>query len=149
MQGDWFARCAVRVEERRKRDLAVTYGKWAGNRRRHREGRPEDLEKAAPAAPRGRCDSERAGARQRTRRRQGQNGDARHRCNADGRKQQFDGGASIAAKIFPSTYFQAISVGTFTKALGLAALWPNIVALTVIAIIYFCVSVLLLKKQER
>ena len=39
------------------------------------------------------------------------------------------GGAAIAAKIFPSTYFQAISVGTFTKALGLAALWPNMVAL--------------------
>ena len=28
------------------------------------------------------------------------------------------GGAWFAAKIFPSTYFQAISVGTFTKALG-------------------------------
>jgi ribosome-dependent ATPase len=39
------------------------------------------------------------------------------------------GGAAIAAKIFPSTYFQAVSVGTFTKALGLAALWPNVMAL--------------------
>src|SRR5437879_6170573 len=43
------------------------------------------------------------------------------------------GGAWFAAKIFPSTYFQAISVGAFTKALGMAALWPNIVALGVIA----------------
>jgi ribosome-dependent ATPase len=58
------------------------------------------------------------------------------------------GGAWFAAKIFPSTYFQAVSVGTFTKALGLDAIWPNIVALAVIAIVYFTISVLLLKKQE-
>ena len=48
----------------------------------------------------------------------------------------------------PSTYFQAISVGAFTKALGLTALWPNIAALAVIAVLYFSVSVVLLKKQE-
>jgi ribosome-dependent ATPase len=58
------------------------------------------------------------------------------------------GTAAIAAKIFPSTYFQAVSVGTFTKALGFAALWPSILALGLIALIYFGLSVLLLKKQE-
>jgi ribosome-dependent ATPase len=58
------------------------------------------------------------------------------------------GGAWFAAKIFPSTYFQAISVGTFTKALGFAALWRNIAALGVIAILYFVTSVALLNKQE-
>jgi len=58
------------------------------------------------------------------------------------------GTAAIAAKIFPSTYFQAISVGAFTKALGFATLWPNIVSLGVIALIYFALSVLLLGKQE-
>ena len=58
------------------------------------------------------------------------------------------GGAWFAAKIFPSTYFQAISVGTFTKALGLTALWINIVALVIIALTYFIVSVVLLRKQE-
>jgi ribosome-dependent ATPase len=58
------------------------------------------------------------------------------------------GGAAIASKIFPSTYFQAVSVGAFTKALGLDTLWPNIVALAVIAVAYFSLSVLLLKKQE-
>ena len=58
------------------------------------------------------------------------------------------GGAWFAAKIFPSTYFQAISVGTFTKALGLPALWRNIVALGIIAILYFVTSVALLNKQE-
>jgi ribosome-dependent ATPase len=58
------------------------------------------------------------------------------------------GGAAIAAKIFPSTYFQAVSVGAFTKALGLAELWPNIASLAVIMLAYFALSVLLLKKQE-
>jgi ribosome-dependent ATPase len=58
------------------------------------------------------------------------------------------GGAAIAAKIFPSTYFQSISVGAFTKALGFTALWPSLAALAAIALIYFTVSVLLLKKQE-
>ena len=58
------------------------------------------------------------------------------------------GGAAIAGKIFPSTYFQAISVGTFTKALSLTTLWPNVVALAVIATVYFGLSVILLRKQE-
>jgi ribosome-dependent ATPase len=59
------------------------------------------------------------------------------------------GGAWLGAKIFPSTYFQAISVGTFTKALGLISLWRNVSALALIALIYFSASVLLLKKQEK
>lgn len=58
------------------------------------------------------------------------------------------GGASVAATIFPSTYFQAVSVGTFTKALGWPALWPSVMALGIIGIVYFSLSVLLLKKQE-
>ena len=58
------------------------------------------------------------------------------------------GGAWLAAKIFPSTYFQAISVGTFTKALGMASLGRNVLALLVIALIYFAVCLLLLRKQE-
>ena len=58
------------------------------------------------------------------------------------------GAAWFAARIFPSTYFQAISVGAFTKALGLPALWRNLVALGILALIYFIVSVVLLEKQE-
>jgi ribosome-dependent ATPase len=58
------------------------------------------------------------------------------------------GGAWFAARIFPSTYFQAISVGTFTKALSLPSLWRNVVALGVLALIYFVASVSLLRKQE-
>ena len=58
------------------------------------------------------------------------------------------GAAVIFAQIFPSTYFQAISLGTFTKALGFGILWPNIAILALIAVIYFTLSVTLLKKQE-
>jgi ribosome-dependent ATPase len=58
------------------------------------------------------------------------------------------GVAWFAGKIFPSTYFQAVSIGTFTKALGLATLWPAILALAAIAAIYFALSVILLPKQE-
>jgi ribosome-dependent ATPase len=59
------------------------------------------------------------------------------------------GGAWFASQIFPSTYFQAVSVGAFTKDLGFAALWPNLLGLAIIAAIYFSVSALLLKKQEK
>jgi ribosome-dependent ATPase len=59
------------------------------------------------------------------------------------------GGAWFAARIFPSTYFQAISVGTFTKALAFSSLWRNVAALGVLALIYFSASVALLKKQEN
>jgi ribosome-dependent ATPase len=59
------------------------------------------------------------------------------------------GTAALVGKIFPSTYFQAISVGAFTKALGMPTLWPNIVALTAIAAIYFTLAVILLTKQEN
>jgi ribosome-dependent ATPase len=58
------------------------------------------------------------------------------------------GGAYVAARIFPSTYFQAVSVGSFTKALGFPALWPNILALGVLAAVYYVLSLALLKKQE-
>jgi len=46
------------------------------------------------------------------------------------------------------TYFQAISVGTFTKALGLSSLWRNVAVLALLALIYFVASALLLRKQE-
>jgi ribosome-dependent ATPase len=58
------------------------------------------------------------------------------------------GGAWLAGKIFPSTYFQAISVGTFTKALGMPSLWRNVMALAVISIVYYLICLLLLRKQE-
>ncbi|HKQ45556.1 MAG TPA: ribosome-associated ATPase/putative transporter RbbA [Rhizomicrobium sp.] len=58
------------------------------------------------------------------------------------------GAGWFAAKIFPSTYFQAVSVGTFTKALGLASLWTDIAVIGLIALVYFTASVCFLGKQE-
>ena len=58
------------------------------------------------------------------------------------------GAGWFAAKIFPSTYFQSVSVGTFTKALGFASLWSDIAIIGLIALIYFMASVMFLGKQE-
>ena len=58
------------------------------------------------------------------------------------------GAGWFAAKIFPSTYFQAVSVGTFTKALGFASLWTDIAVIGLIALVYFMASVCFLGKQE-
>ena len=55
----------------------------------------------------------------------------------------------MLSRVFPSTYFQRISMGTFTKAIGFSPLWRNFVALGVIALLYFAASVALLQKQER
>jgi ribosome-dependent ATPase len=59
------------------------------------------------------------------------------------------GTATLLSRIFPSTYFQKISVGTFTKELGFLTLWPNLVILAVIAAIYLVLSIALLPKQEK
>jgi ribosome-dependent ATPase len=59
------------------------------------------------------------------------------------------GGAQIIGRGFPMTYFVPISVGTFTKGLGLSDLGPNLAALAVFVPILTLLSVLLLRKQER
>jgi len=58
------------------------------------------------------------------------------------------GGARIAAIIFPSSWYQQISVGVFAKALAFVDLWPNLAALVVIALVYMALSLSLLRKQE-
>ena len=58
------------------------------------------------------------------------------------------GPAALFSRVFPSTYFQRISMGTFTKAIGFYPLWRNFLALGVIALLYFAASVALLQKQE-
>lgn len=49
---------------------------------------------------------------------------------------------------FPATYFQQISLGTFTKGLHWGALWHDHVALAGFAVAYVLTSILLLRKQE-
>ena len=58
------------------------------------------------------------------------------------------GGARVIGLAFPSSWYQQISVGVFAKALGLADLWPNILALVVIALVFMALSLSLLRKQE-
>jgi ribosome-dependent ATPase len=49
---------------------------------------------------------------------------------------------------FPSTYFQQVSVGTFTKALAYHDLSANLLALSLFAVGYTALSCLLLRTQE-
>jgi ribosome-dependent ATPase len=57
-----------------------------------------------------------------------------------------------AAKViglgFPSTFFQQISVGTFTKALGFRELSADLLILVVFVTVYSLLSRRLLRKQE-
>ncbi|MCF8466387.1 MAG: ribosome-associated ATPase/putative transporter RbbA [Sneathiella sp.] len=59
------------------------------------------------------------------------------------------GGAKFMGRFFPAPYFQQISVGSFTKSLGFADLWPNHLALIGFAVAFFAISAFLLRKQER
>jgi ribosome-dependent ATPase len=56
-------------------------------------------------------------------------------------------GARIVGLSFPSAWYQPLSVGVFTKALGMGELWRNVVAISFIALIYLIISILLLQRQ--
>ena len=56
--------------------------------------------------------------------------------------------AAPSALGFPSSWFQQISVGAFTKGLGFAELWPNYLALAVFTILFIGAAALILRKQE-
>jgi ribosome-dependent ATPase len=58
-------------------------------------------------------------------------------------------GAQIMGRAFPMTYFVPISVGAFTKGLGIGDLWTDLVALAVFVPVLAMLSVLMLRKQER
>jgi len=58
------------------------------------------------------------------------------------------GGGRILGLGFPSAWYQPITVGTFTKALGLDDLWLNLMMLAVFFILYLVAAKLILRKQE-
>jgi ribosome-dependent ATPase len=58
------------------------------------------------------------------------------------------GGARFLGLTFPAAWYQPISVGAFTKALGLSDLWFNISILSVFALAYLIAAQILLRKQE-
>jgi ribosome-dependent ATPase len=57
-------------------------------------------------------------------------------------------GGRLSGLAFPSAWFQQISVGTFTKGLGFAELWPNHLALAGFTVLFIGAAVLALRKQE-
>jgi ribosome-dependent ATPase len=58
------------------------------------------------------------------------------------------GTAKILGLSFPSAWYQPITVGVFAKALGMLDLWRNVAAITIIALAFLSLSLLLLRKQE-
>ncbi|BCP51775.1 multidrug ABC transporter ATP-binding protein [Kaistia sp. 32K] len=49
---------------------------------------------------------------------------------------------------FPPAWYQPISVGAFTKGLGWLDLWPNLLALVGFCLLFFALSLVLLRKQD-
>jgi ribosome-dependent ATPase len=59
------------------------------------------------------------------------------------------GSGRVLGRLFPSMYFQAISLGTYTKQLGFAELRGDLLALAAFAVVFLAVSAALLPTQER
>jgi ribosome-dependent ATPase len=59
------------------------------------------------------------------------------------------GTAKVLGLTFPSAWYQPVTVGVFAKALGMLDLWRNVAAITVIALAYLILSLVLLRKQEK
>ena len=58
------------------------------------------------------------------------------------------GGAKVLGLTFPSAWYQPVTVGVFAKALGMLDLWRNVAAITIIALTFFILSLIFLRKQE-
>ncbi len=59
------------------------------------------------------------------------------------------GDARKIGLLFPSSYFQNISMGSMTKALGFAELLPNLIALALAVIVLLALARLVLRTQAR
>ncbi|MDF3934027.1 ribosome-associated ATPase/putative transporter RbbA [Pseudomonas citronellolis] len=59
-----------------------------------------------------------------------------------------EGAAALIGKLYPTSHFLIISRGAFSKALGLADLWPYYLPLLASIVVLTLLSVALLKKQE-
>jgi ribosome-dependent ATPase len=59
------------------------------------------------------------------------------------------GMARIMGRLFPMTYYLPVSVGTFTKGLGLSDLGTNLAALALFIPVLTLLNVFLLRRQER
>ena len=59
-----------------------------------------------------------------------------------------EGGARVMGTLWPTTYYMHLSVGAFTKGLGIADLAPDLVALALFCPFFVLVAAAFLKKQE-
>lgn len=59
-----------------------------------------------------------------------------------------EGGARIIGQFWPTTYYMHLSVGAFTKGLGVPALFNDLFALAMFGPVFILIAALLLKKQE-
>lgn len=59
-----------------------------------------------------------------------------------------EGGARIMGTLWPTTYYMHLSVGAFTKGLGLGDLAPDMLALAAFTPVFVLIAAALLKKQE-
>ncbi len=59
------------------------------------------------------------------------------------------GSARVMGLTFPSAWFQQISLGTFSKGLGMALLWHYHVMLALFFVVFVILAACLLRKQER
>ena len=60
-----------------------------------------------------------------------------------------EGSAAVISQVFPASWFQLISLGTFTKGVGFAVLWKMFLVLFLQLFILMSLSVKLLKKWEK
>ncbi|MDF2371796.1 MAG: ribosome-associated ATPase/putative transporter RbbA [Rhizobiaceae bacterium] len=60
-----------------------------------------------------------------------------------------EGPARILGSLWPTTWYMAVSVGTFTKGLGLADLSGALIRLAVFGPVFTGLAILLLRKQEK
>ena len=58
------------------------------------------------------------------------------------------GGGRLIGMSLPPAWYQPVSVGVFTKGLGAAELWPNLVMLAFFFLLFLVVAQLALRKQE-
>jgi ribosome-dependent ATPase len=58
------------------------------------------------------------------------------------------GAAHAAGLTYPAGWFMQISLGAFTKRLGIVELWPDLLALLAFAIVFMAIAVAALRKQE-
>lgn len=59
-----------------------------------------------------------------------------------------EGGGRLIGAIWPATYYMHLSVGAFTKGLGVSELTPDLIALAIFGPVFIALAAIFLKKQE-